>query len=95
MVAVAVEYFGPAKTHTSGTAYEKVELAEPATLNTLIQHVGRSYSPEFAQYIVSSCGVVLNEDYVETERTCPESFGTDIVLQSGDVVGIIPPVSSG
>ncbi|KAG7709496.1 hypothetical protein KL933_002990 [Ogataea haglerorum] len=85
MVAVAIEYFGPAKTHTNGTAHEKVELAEPATLNALIQHVGRSYSPEFAQYIVSSCGVVLNEDYVETERTGTESFGRNIALQPGDV----------
>ncbi|KAG7893171.1 hypothetical protein KL936_001345 [Ogataea polymorpha] len=95
MVAVAIEYFGPAKTHTNGVAHETVELAEPATLNTLIQHVGRSYSPEFAQYIVFCCGVVVNEDYVETERRCTESFGKNIALQSGDVVGIIPPVSSG
>ncbi|ESW97543.1 hypothetical protein HPODL_01640 [Ogataea parapolymorpha DL-1] len=95
MVAVAIEYFGPAKTYTNGVAHERVELTEPATLNTLIQHVGRSYSSEFAQYIVSSCGVVVNEDYVETERIGIEFFGKNIALQSGDVVGIIPPVSSG
>ncbi|KAH3670236.1 hypothetical protein OGATHE_003049 [Ogataea polymorpha] len=88
MVAVAIEYFGPAKTHTNGVAHETVQLAEPATLNTLIQHVGRSYSPEFAQYIVFCCGVVVNEDYVETERKCTESFAERLNLLHSGVVAL-------
>jgi len=67
----------------AGASSLDLELA-PATVGSLIEHLGRAYGPEFVR-IAQLGSVVVDGDTV----------GPDRVLGPDDEVAILPPVSGG
>ena len=49
--------------------------------------------PGILKAVLSSCAVTVNLDYVDIEAS--EAGGSKLVINEGDEVAIIPPVSSG
>lgn len=48
---------------------------------------------QFVDFIVKSCGIVVNEEYVDIDRE--GDAGKDVWLSDNDQIVIVPPVSSG
>jgi molybdopterin synthase sulfur carrier subunit len=87
-----VLYFASASSF-AGREYEA--LPAPLSVDRLFDVLEEKHSG-MKDKILSSCLVTVNLDYVDV----PSSTGTDIsnkamVIQEGDEVAIIPPVSSG
>jgi len=97
-------YFAGASTYT---ALSSERLPAPLPLSKLFPTLESRY-PGITSKVLSSCAVSVNLEYVdmdEVDGEIQEQLGegaagegnstTDIIIQPGDEVGIIPPVSSG
>lgn len=82
-------YFASA---SSFTCKDLEAIEAPLPLSKLFDHLEAKY-PGVTEQILDSCLVTLNLDYVDIPDT--QSGEKDIVIQAGDEVAIIPPVSSG
>lgn len=81
-------YFASASSHT-GKDYEAIPA--PLPLHALFAQLETRY-PGVQAKILDSCMVTVNLDYVDV----PSAGDADgAVIQEGDEVAIIPPVSSG
>lgn len=63
----------------------------PLPLGKLCELLERNY-PGINEGILSSCLVTVNMDYVDMSTT---GEGPNLILEEGDEVAFIPPVSSG
>lgn len=105
-INVKVEYFGPAKTFTNGVDAETMSV-DTTHLCTVFEHIFEQYGESFVSYIIQSCGIVVNLDYIELQtRVLPLPLTTsnyksilsqlfDQSVENNDTVVIVPPVSSG
>jgi molybdopterin synthase sulfur carrier subunit len=94
-------FFAAASTYT---AQESTTLRAGVTLRQLLSDLEARY-PGFTAKIVSGSAITVNLEYVEfdadqlskedaaSENDTQEGLG--MIIQPGDEVGIIPPVSSG
>ncbi|KIX07730.1 uncharacterized protein Z518_02384 [Rhinocladiella mackenziei CBS 650.93] len=95
--------FASASTYTST---ETLMLPAPSTLRSVFKMLEARF-PGFTEKILKSSAVTVNLEYVdldfdfETEgkeeenREEGKGDGWDMLIQTGDEVGVIPPVSSG
>ena len=67
----------------TGRREQEIELEDGATASMLIQHLGNQYGGPFAS--PDSLVVAVNGEYVTLDH----------VLEEGDEVALIPPVSGG
>lgn len=87
-----VLYFASASSFTS-KEYEA--LPAPLPLKDLFKTLDERYSGMKAK-VLDSCLVTINLDYVDMPTSDNGGAGgTQVVIQEGDEVAIIPPVSSG
>ncbi len=78
-------------TAASFTRRDAELLSEPLPLRQLFDVLDTKY-PGMHQKVLSSCAVTVNLEYVDM----PQGEGEEgPVIQAGDEVAIIPPVSSG
>lgn len=82
-----VLYFASASSHT-GKEYDAIPA--PLSLQKLFVELETRY-PGVQAKILDSCMVTVNLDYVDV----PSDGDAGTVIQEGDEVAIIPPVSSG
>jgi len=81
-------YFGPAENHTSKSSED---LPAPLPIGKLFSTLEEKYG-EIKTNLLESCLITVNLEYVDV----PEDENDEgIVIQEGDEVAIIPPVSSG
>jgi len=78
-------YFASASSYTQKSSET---FTAPSTAAKLFAELEAKY-PGIKERILSSCMLTINLDYVELDA--PE----DVVINVGDEVAIIPPVSSG
>ena len=81
-------YFGPASNHTSKPSEF---LPAPLSISKLFSTLEEKYVGIKAN-LLESCLVTVNLEYVDIPEEGEES---NVVIQEGDEVAIIPPVSSG
>ncbi|KAK7738490.1 hypothetical protein SLS53_006009 [Cytospora paraplurivora] len=86
-----VLYFASASTYT-GTEFEA--LPAPVPLRQLFSTLEERYSGIRTQ-VLKSCLVTINLDYVDVPEDNDEGGAGETVINEGDEVAIIPPVSSG
>ena len=91
-------YFASASTYTS---LSSETLRAPLPLSQLFPTLESCY-PGITAKVLRSCAVTINLEYVDIEEdaTTTEEINREggvrgLVIQPGDEVGIIPPVSSG
>lgn len=77
-------YFAAASTYTRKG---EEQLSAPIQLKDLPDMLDKQY-PGIKDKILGSCAVTVNLDYVDVDDD-------SVVIQDGDEVAIIPPVSSG
>lgn len=80
----------------SSSSYTKKQhdfFAGPLSLGQLPEKLEEQY-PGIKEKILGSCALTLNLDYVDVEEEV-EKGEQGLVIQAGDEVAIIPPVSSG
>lgn len=82
-----IHYFSIASSYTGKNSES---LPAPLPLSQLFETLETRY-PGIRQRVLSSCGVSVGDEYVDVEDA--EDAGR--VIQAGDEVAIIPPVSSG
>jgi molybdopterin converting factor small subunit len=82
-------YFASA---SSLTGRDSELLSAPLELGSLFGKLEQLY-PGIKADILGSCAVTLNLSYVDLDTTNEKN--EPIVIQAGDEIGIIPPVSSG
>jgi molybdopterin converting factor small subunit len=82
-------YFGPAENHTSKTSEY---LPAPLPIAKLLSTLEEKYGGIKAN-LLESCLITVNLEYVDIPEN--ESDESGMVIQEGDEVAIIPPVSSG
>jgi molybdopterin converting factor small subunit len=81
-------YFGPAENHTSMASEN---LPAPLSVAKLFSTLEKKYGG-IKTNLLESCLVTVNLEYVDV----PEDENDEgMVIQEGDEVAIIPPVSSG
>ncbi|RDH35789.1 Molybdopterin synthase sulfur carrier subunit [Aspergillus welwitschiae] len=80
-----IHYFASASTYT-GKQTER--LPAPLPLPQLFDTLESMY-PGIKEKVLTSCGVSLGDEYVDVEADI------QVVIQPGDEVAVIPPVSSG
>lgn len=80
-------YFAAASTYTKKQAES---LPAPCPLHELFDLLEESY-PGIKEKVLSSCAVSVNMEYVDFE----ENDDRTKMIEAGDEVAIIPPVSSG
>ncbi|KAF3384579.1 Molybdopterin synthase sulfur carrier subunit [Penicillium rolfsii] len=80
-----IHYFATAFQYTSKNTER---LPAPLPLSELYRLLEERY-PGIREKVLSSCGVSLQSEYVDMEEDAHK------VIQVGDEVAIIPPVSSG
>ncbi|GKZ80851.1 hypothetical protein AnigIFM56816_005360 [Aspergillus niger] len=80
-----IHYFASASTYT-GKQTER--LPAPLPLPQLFDTLESMY-PGIKEKVLTSCGVSLGDEYVDVEAD------NQVVIQPGDEVAVIPPVSSG
>ncbi|TKA62026.1 hypothetical protein B0A49_11841 [Cryomyces minteri] len=83
-----VLYFASAASYVKKTS-ETFEAPLPAA--KLFDVLEKKY-PGMKEKVLSSCALTVNLDYIDLEEDSGEG---QLVLQPGDEVGVIPPVSSG
>ncbi|ROV94626.1 hypothetical protein VPNG_09189 [Cytospora leucostoma] len=86
-----VLYFASASTYT-GKEFEA--LPAPVPLRQLFSTLEERYSGIRTQ-VLKSCLVTINLDYVDVPEDNDEGGAGETVINEGDEVAIIPPVSSG
>lgn len=69
------------------------EVPAPLAVKALFAMLEDKY-PGITGRVLSSCAVTLNLEYVDMQAD-PSDPRSDIEIQAGDEVAIIPPVSSG
>jgi molybdopterin synthase sulfur carrier subunit len=90
-------YFASAASYTTK---ESEFIAAPLPLSNLFDHLDHLY-PGIKIKVLTSCAVTLNTEYVDIddeEGVASEDNATKrvpVIIQAGDEVAIIPPVSSG
>lgn len=80
-------YFASAASYTR-RSYDF--FAAPLPLSQLYDVLEQKY-PDIKSKVLSTCALTVNLDYVDVE----EEEGGRTVIEAGDEVAIIPPVSSG
>jgi molybdopterin converting factor small subunit len=99
---VLIEYFGPAKDFTLKSS-EEVTLTHH-TIKGLLNHFQNQYGEDFMLFVLRSCGITINLEYVEIpnnpENQADEELlkaieSLDVTFSNSDEISIIPPVSSG
>ncbi|KAJ5761548.1 hypothetical protein N7533_003587 [Penicillium manginii] len=88
-----IHYFAAASTFTS----KNTELLPaPLRLTDLFPELERRY-PGIREKVLTSCAVSLNGGYVDQNEGGDSALGGDggVVIEDGDEIAIIPPVSSG
>lgn len=85
-----VLYFAAGSSYTSK---DSEFLEAPLPLSKLFSTLDQQY-PGFADKVLQSCLVTINLEYVDVPGD-NSSVGEEIIINEGDEVGIIPPVSSG
>lgn len=84
-------YFASASSYTKKvTEY----LPAPLPVNKLFGMLEERY-PGINAHVLSSCAVTVGLEYVDLEAEGDNGNGERRVIQAGEEVGIIPPVSSG
>ncbi|KAI0446693.1 molybdopterin synthase sulfur carrier subunit [Xylaria telfairii] len=87
-----VLYFASANSFTSK---EYDTLPAPLAIGKLFDALEERHSG-IKDKILSSCLVTVNLNYVDVpNKDSDDDSGPDVVIQEGDEVAIIPPVSSG
>lgn len=84
-----IHYFSIASSYTGKNSES---LPAPLPLSRLFETLDTRY-PGIRERVLSSCGVSVGDEYVDVEDA--GGAGTARVIQAGDEVAIIPPVSSG
>ncbi|EAW10963.1 MoaD/ThiS family protein [Aspergillus clavatus NRRL 1] len=85
MSTFQIHYFSSASAYT----HKQTEsLPAPLPLSALFDTLDARY-PGIRARILASCGVSLGDEYVDVEADAER------VIEAGDEVAIIPPVSSG
>jgi molybdopterin synthase sulfur carrier subunit len=92
-------YFAAASTYTNKTSEL---LPAPSTVRSLFSTLESRY-PGIKEKVLKSCAVTINLEYVDFDDNSNASLVSDRslesdegpMIQAGDEVGIIPPVSSG
>jgi len=82
-------YFASASSYTSQSSES---LPAPLPISKLFDTLDRKY-PGMNSKILESCLVTINLEYVDLQVTGSSEEG--IIIEEGDEVAIIPPVSSG
>ena len=54
-----------------------------------------THYPGITKAVLDSCAVTVNLEYVDVEEEASGEKGGGVVINAGDEVAIIPPVSSG
>lgn len=80
-----IHYFSTASSYASK---HSESLPAPLPLTRLFDTLESKY-PGIREAVLRSCGVSVGDEYVDVED------GEGVVIQAGDEVAIIPPVSSG
>lgn len=80
-------YFAAASSYTG---LESEKFPGPLQLSKLFTTLEARYEGMTAK-VLKGCAVTINLEYVDI----PDAGEDEIVIQAGDEVGIIPPVSSG
>ena len=83
-------YFGTAASFTK-KSFDDVPA--PLGLSNLFAMLEEKYQG-ITERVLLSCAVTVNLDYVDMQQDS-RNPGSDIEVQAGDEVAIIPPVSSG
>lgn len=91
-----IHYFASA---ASFTGKQSESLPAPLPLARLFPLLEERY-PGITQRVLSSCSVSVGLDYVDVPEENGQGDGEEngekgVIIQVGDEVGIIPPVSSG
>jgi molybdopterin converting factor small subunit len=86
-----VLYFAGAGSHTGK---ESEAWPAPMALGALFRDIESRY-PGAKAKVLGSCMVTVNLEYVDVPGDDGEDESEGVVLQVGDEVAIIPPVSSG
>ncbi|CAD0083971.1 unnamed protein product [Aureobasidium vineae] len=81
----SILYFASAASFTNKSSDD---LAAPMKLSTLFDHLEDMY-PAIKPKILHSCALTVNLEYVDVHADA------DVLINEGDEVAIIPPVSSG
>jgi molybdopterin converting factor small subunit len=81
----SILYFASAASFTNKSSDH---LVAPMKLSTLLHHLEDMY-PTINQRIMHSCALTVNLEYVDMQADA------DMLINEGDEVAIIPPVSSG
>ena len=84
-----IHYFSTASSYTNK---HSESLPAPLPLARLFDTLESRY-PGIHETVLRSCGVSVGDEYVDVEESKAEGEG--VVIQDGDEVAIIPPVSSG
>jgi molybdopterin synthase sulfur carrier subunit len=84
-----VLYFASATSYTSKD-FETFEA--PLPLSNLFNYLEKHYTG-IKENVLDSCLVTINLEYVDIPDS--EKGDTEVVIEAGDEVAIIPPVSSG
>lgn len=82
-------YFASASSHTTK---DSEQLQAPLPLSKLFETLEDKYNGIRAK-VLESCLVTINLEYVDVPDSA--AAGTEIIINGGDEVAIIPPVSSG
>lgn len=86
-----VLYFAAATSHTS-RPHDFLQAPLPVT--QLFDVLEKKYSG-FKEKVLESAALTVNLEYVDLDEEQQKGEGEALVIQEGDEVGIIPPVSSG
>lgn len=84
--------FASAKSYCSET--ESLQLSAPITLQQLYSEL-ESRWPGVGEKVLKSSQIVVNLEYVDCDWEERDTKGKGIVIQAGDEVGVVPPVSAG
>ncbi|KAF6016180.1 hypothetical protein HII12_000221 [Brettanomyces bruxellensis] len=99
MIIISIEYFGPAKRFTNGRSNDDLKFVTSSQIISLQQvlcKLGELYGDAFFQFIIETCGIALNEEYLNVNREIELcDVGKEISLHNNDGIVIVPPVSSG
>lgn len=80
-------YFAAASSYTG---LESEQLAAPLQLSKLFEKLEARYDGIFNK-VLKACAITINLEYVDI----PADHDHEVLINAGDEVGIIPPVSSG
>lgn len=91
MATFQIHYFSTASSYANKNSES---LPAPLPLARLFDTLESRY-PGIREKVLQSCGVSVGDEYVDIEEAEANEEGEGKVIQPGDEVAIIPPVSSG